>query len=124
VNRLLPLLALLAAVGCQPRFDGLEVTLYSNPPVPVRVSDQEIEMSVGLAVAIDVEPQSSTRFGYYTDDPMTLRSQDRAVLRVEPTENPRRFVLVAVSPGDTCVEIEVLNDDHGCIPATVLAAPN
>ena len=101
MNRLLPLLALLAAVGCQPRFDGLEVTLYSNPPVPVRVSDQEIEMSVGLAVAIDVEPQSSTRFGYYPDDPMTLRSQDRAVLRVEPLERVRRQRLrtTAAGPG-------------------------
>ncbi len=82
-------------------------------------------MSVGLAVAIDVEPRSSTRFRVLhrrPDDP-ALRKTARS-LRVEPTENPRRFVLVAVSPGDTCVEIEVLNEDHGCIPATVLAAPN
>ena len=40
------------------------------------------------------------------------------------TEDPRRFVLVAISPGETCVEIEVLHEDHGCIPAVVLAAPN
>jgi len=127
VNRLLPLLALpalLAAVGCQPRYDGIELTLASKPPVPVRISDEEIEMSVGLAVAIDVKPLSSTRFGYYEDDPLELRSQDSAILRVEATEDPRRFVLVAISPGETCVDIEVLHEDHGCIPAIVLAAPN
>jgi hypothetical protein len=124
VKRLLPLLALLlATAACQPRYDGIELTLFSNPPVPVRVDEQEIELSVGLAVAVDVEPLSSSRFDYYSDDPLSLRSQDRAILRVEPTENPRRFVLVAVSAGETCVEIEVLHEDHGCIPATVLAAP-
>lgn len=124
MKRLIALFALLAATACQPRYDGLELTLYSNPPVPVRISGEEIELSVGLAVAVDVEPLSSTRFNYYTDDPLELRSQDRGVLRVEATENPRRFVLIAVSPGTTCVEIEVVQEDHGCIPATVLAAPN
>ena len=130
MNRLLPLLALpgllaLSLVaGCQPRYDGIELTLSSKPPVPVRITDEEIEMSVGLAVAVDVKPLSSTRFGYYEDDPLELRSQDRAILRVEATEDPRRFVLVAVSPGETCVDIEVLHEDHGCIPAVVLAAPN
>lgn len=123
MKRLLPLLTLLAATACQPRYDGLEVTLYSNPPLPVRVSGLELELPVGIAVAIDVEPQSSTRFNYYSDDPLTLRSQDRGVLRVEATEHPRRFVLVAVSAGETCVEIEVLNEEHGCIPAVVLAEP-
>jgi len=123
VKRLLPLFVLLAASACQPRYDGLEVTLYSNPPLPVRVSGLEFELPVGIAAAIDVEPQSSARFNYYSDDPLTLRSQDRGVLRVEATEHPRRFVLVAVSAGTTCVDIEVLHENQGCIPATVLAAP-
>ena len=56
--------------------------------------------------------------------PFALRSQDPGVLRVEATEDPRRFVLVAVGPGETCVEVEVVNEAQGCIPATVLAAPN
>ncbi|MBA3546159.1 MAG: hypothetical protein H0T76_06740 [Nannocystis sp.] len=124
MNRLLPLFALLAAAACQPRYDGIELTLTSTPPVPVRISGTEIELPLGVAVAVDVEPQSSSRFNYYEDDPLELRSQDRAILRVEITEDPRIFVLVAVSPGETCVDIEVVGDDHGCIPATVLAKPN
>ena len=124
MNRLLPLFALLAASACQPRYDGIELTLSSTPPVPVRVSGEEIEIPLGIAVAVDVAPQSSTRFNYYEDDPLELRSQDRDILRVELTENPRIFVLVGVNPGETCVEIEVVGEDHGCIPATVTAAPN
>ncbi len=124
MKRLSALLTLLAVTACQPHYDGIELTLFSNPPVPVRVSDQEIEMTVGLAIAVDVKPLSSSRFQYYEDDPLELRSQDRGILRVEATEHPRRFVLVAVSPGETCVEIEVVGEDHGCVPATVLAGSN
>ncbi len=127
MKRLLPLFALcsaLLAVACQPHYDGLELTLSSEPPVPVRISGEEIELPVGIAVAVEVEPQSSGRFNYYEDDPLELRSQDREILRVEVTEDPRIFVLVGVSPGETCVEIEVVGEDHGCIPATVIAAPN
>lgn len=124
MNRLLPLFALLAAAACQPHYDGIELTLTSTPPVPVRVSGEEIELPFGIAVAVDVEPQSSARFNYYEDDPLELRSQDRDILRVERTEDPRIFVFVGVSPGETCVDIEVVHEDHGCIPATVIAAPN
>ena len=124
MKRLLPLFSLLTAVACQPHYDGIELTLSSEPPVPVRISGEEIEMPVGIAVAVEALPQSSSRFNYYEDDPLELRSQDRGILRVELTENPRTFVFIAVSPGETCIEVEVVGDDHGCIPATVLAAPN
>jgi len=124
VNRLLPLLLLLTATACQPRYDGIELTPVTTPPVPVRIDGEEIEMSVGIAVGVDVKPLSSARFEYYSDDPLSLRSQDPDILRVEPTENPRRYVFVAVGPGTTCVDIEVVREDHGCIPTTVLAAPN
>lgn len=124
MNRLLALFALLAATACGPHYDGLELTPFTTPPVPVRIDGTEIEMSVGIAVGVDVKPLSSARFGYYSTDPLSLRSQDRAILRVEATEDPRRFVFVAVSPGTTCVDIEVVHEDQGCIPATVLAAPN
>lgn len=123
MKRLTSLLLLLAATACQPRYDGIELTPFTTPPVPVRIDGEQIEMSVGIAVGVDVKPLSSARFDYYSDDPLALRSQNRDILRVEPTENPRRFVFVAVSPGETCVDIEVVHEDHGCIPATVLAAP-
>ena len=115
----LPLLLLIAA--CGPRYDGIEIELHTEPPVPVRVSNDEFELPAGIAVAIDVKPLSSNQFDYYNSDQLELRSDDRQVLRVEPTENPRRFVLVGVNPGTTCVQLEVDYEKHGCIPATVLA---
>ena len=120
MKRLIALLLL--ATACGPRYDGLEIELFSAPPVPVRVDGAEIELSVGVAAAVDVKPLSSNQFDYYETDQLELRSQDRAVLRVEPTEQPRRFVLIGVAPGETCVDIEVDYEDHGCIPATVIAA--
>ena len=114
--------SLLLLAACGPRYDGITLELYSAPPVPVRVHAEEIELSAGVAAAVDVKPLSSNQFDYYETDQVDLRSQDRAILRVEPTENPRRFVLIGVAPGETCVDVEVDYEDHGCIPATVLAA--
>lgn len=124
MKRLLPLFTLLAASACGPHYDGLELTLFTEPPVPVRISSDEVEMPVGIAVAVDAKPLSSARFGYYEDDPFELTSQDPGILRIEHTETGRRFVFIAVSPGETCIDVEVVREDQGCIPATVLAAPN
>ncbi len=120
MTRTLFALPLLLA-ACGPRYDGVEITLHSEPPVPVRVSDNEFELPTGIAVAIDIKPLSSNQFDYYQTDQLDLRSDDRQTLRVEPTENPRRFILIGVAQGDTCVQLEVDYQDRGCIPATVLA---
>jgi len=109
----------LLATACQPRYDGVDLTLVNNPPVPPYIDDTQIEIPLGIAAVVEVEPLSSTRFNYYTDDPLELRSRDPDVLRVEATENPRQFVLIGVGVGETCVDIEVLHEDRGCIPATV-----
>lgn len=124
MKRLLPLLPLLVAGACGPHYDGLELTLFTEPPVPVRINSEQIEMPTGIAVAVDAKPLSSARFGYYEDDPFELRSQDPGILRVEHTETARRFVFIAVSPGTTCIDVEVVREDQGCVPATVLAAAN
>ena len=120
--RSLCIIPLLALAACGPRYDGVVLELYSAPPVPVRVSGEEIEVAAGVAAAVDVKPLSSNQFDYYETDQLVLRSQDRDILRVEPTEAPRRFVLIGVAPGETCVDIEVDHEDRGCIPATVIAA--
>ncbi|HEY0137066.1 MAG TPA: hypothetical protein VGB85_23445 [Nannocystis sp.] len=116
------MLPLLALTACGPRYDGVVLELYSAPPVPVRVNGEEIEVAAGVAAAVDVRPLSSNQFDYYESDQLVLTSQDRDILRVEPTEAPRRFVIIGVAPGETCVDIEVDYEDHGCIPATVIAA--
>ncbi len=116
---LLPLALLLAA--CGPRYDGVDIDLHSEPPVPVRVSDNDFELPAGIAVVIEVKPLSSNQFDYYESDQLDLRSDNRQVLRVEPTGDSRRFVLIGVAPGQTCVQVEVDYRDRACIPAVVTA---
>ncbi len=121
MNRLIALSLLLLA-ACHPTYGHVELTLYSSPPVPVRVESDEVELPVGVAVAIDVEPKSGNDYEYFKDDEVTLDTEDRQILRVDPTENPRRFVLTGVKAGQTCVVVEVFGEREECIPATVLAA--
>jgi len=123
VNRSIFILSLLLLPACHPMYGHLEVDLYSSPPVPVRVSGEEIELPVGVAIAVDVEPKSGNDYEYFKDDEVELDSEDRQILRVDPTENPRRFVLTGVKVGKTCITVEVLDEQGACIPATVQAAP-
>ncbi len=122
MNRFIALSLLLLAAACHPTYGHVDLTLYSSPPVPVRVESDEVELPVGVAVAIDVEPKSGNDYEYFKDDEVTLDTEDRQILRVDPTENPRRFVLTGVKAGQTCVVVEVFGEREECIPATVLAA--
>lgn len=122
MNRIIALSLLLLAAACHPTYGRVDLTLYSSPPVPVRVESDEVELPVGVAVAIDVEPKSGNDYEYFKDDEVTLDTEDRQILRVDPTENPRRFVLTGVKAGQTCVVVEVFGEREECIPATVLAA--
>ena len=118
MTRLLPLALLLAA--CGPRYDGINIELHSEPPVPVHVSDNDFELPAGIAVVIDVKPLSSNQFDYYESDQLDLRSDNRQVLRVEPTENSRRFVLIGVALGLMFIIATGLGKQlvfHGILPA-------
>jgi hypothetical protein len=122
VNRLICCLPLLLG-ACHAMYGHLEVELYSSPPVAVRVTGTDIELPVGVAVAIDVAPISGNDYEYFKEDQVELDSEDRKILRVDPTENPRRFVLTGVGVGDTCVTVKVLGEQEECIPATIRAEP-
>lgn len=123
MNRIIALSLLLLAAACHPTYGHVELTLKSSPPVPVRIDSDEIELPVGVAVAVEVEPRSGNDYEYFKDDEVTLDTEDRKVLRVDPTANPRRFVLTGVAAGETCVVVEVFGDREECIPAVVQAAP-
>lgn len=123
MNRRFFALLLLALPACNPMYGHLEIDLASSPPVPVRIRNDEIEVPVGVAVAVAVEPKSGNDYEYFKDDEVELDTEDRQVLRVDPTADPRRFVLTGVRPGQTCITVDVLGEREECIPATVLAAP-
>lgn len=119
MNRLVLALSLLAVPACAPEYDHVNVELYSSPPVPVSISGTHIDLPVGLAIVVEIEPISRGRIEYVNSDEVVLDAEDREILRADPTEHPRRFVLVGVAPGETCVVVEVLGDREDCIPATV-----
>lgn len=122
MNRYLsPLLLLLPA--CHPAYDHLELDLHSSPPVPVRVEDGDVELPVGVAIVIDVKPISANNYEYFDEDEVDLDAEDRKILRVDPTGDPRRFVLTGVSVGETCIRIEVQGEREDCVPASVQPAP-
>lgn len=125
MNRLLCcLFLLLPAPACfNPEYDRLEIELHSAPPVPVHINSEQIELPVGVAVAVEVAPISGNDYEYFKEDEVELDTEDRKILRVDPTENPRRFVLTGVSAGDTCMTVRVLGERHECIDATVLPSP-
>lgn len=123
MNRLLARLPLLLLPACNPMYGHLEVELASSPPVPVRVTGLDIEVPAGVAIAVDVAPISGNDYEYFKTDEVVLSADDRQILRVDPTADPRRFVLTGVAPGDTCVVVEVVGEREECIPAVVTAAP-
>lgn len=113
-------LALLALAGCHAMYAGLEIRLYTSTTEPVVVTDQQIELPAGLAVAIEVLPLSGNR-REYDDDALVLRSEREDILLAEPADRQGWFVLVGVAPGETCVAVELDGEREDCIPARVVA---
>lgn len=110
-----------ALSACGPRYKAIELTVRNTPPIPTRISDDEIELPLGIAVSVHAEVYSSTSLEYTDKNRVELKSRDRAILDVEPTSGERNFVLVAAGVGETCLAVEVDFDEEDCIPVTVTA---
>lgn len=125
-GRVLTLAVMLAAlVACgedEREYAGVEFELLSAPPIPVSIHVGGLELSAGVAVKVEANPQSSGR-SYTKRDRIDLRSSGPEVLSVYPSEEgDRQFVIVALRPGDTCVEVLVNRHSEECIPARVRPA--
>jgi hypothetical protein len=121
---------LLAALGCsllscaddEKNYAGLEFEVLSAPPVPVSVGRNGIELFVGVAVKLEATPQSSGR-EYSKKDRLDLRGSSAELLSVYASEDEtRQFVLVALRPGDTCLEVLINRHSEECIPTRIHAA--
>lgn len=122
MNRaLLRFTAACALVGCGPQYREIELTVRNQPPIPIRISGDEIELPVGIAVSVHAEVFSATRLEYTDEDVVDLISQDRDVLLAEATAGERNFVLVGAAIGETCLSVEVNFEEQECIPVKVIA---
>lgn len=121
MTRLAALLGLTALLGaCGPRYETIVFELQSQPPLPVRVHADEIELPVGVAVAVHATLESSSRLEYVPEDHLDLDSRDPDVLQAEATPGAHNFVLVGVAVGETCLAVEVEHEEEECIPVRVI----
>jgi len=123
VTRLVPASLLAAALlsACGPQYQTITFELRSQPPIPVRISADEIELPVGIAVSVHATLESSTRIEFVNDDALDLDSQDRDILLSDATPGAHNFVLVGVAVGETCLTVEVEHEEQECIPVRVTA---
>ncbi|MCY0994727.1 hypothetical protein OV203_46810 [Nannocystis sp. ILAH1] len=108
--------------ACGPRYQTVTFELRSQPPVPVRLTGEEIEIPAGIAVSVHVTIESSARIEFTNKDALALNSQDRDILLSEATPGAHNFVLVGVAAGETCLAVEVEHEEEECIPVRVVAA--
>ena len=113
-------LVTIGAAACQPEYASLHFSLASSPPVPVSVRDHAIELPVGVAVLVRVEPISDNNTEYVETDRVELTAADASVLGVAPGSKERYFVLTGREVGETCVEVYVEGRLEDCIDAMVV----
>ena len=121
MKRLVSVCALVALGACGedgPRYAGVEFDVISAPPVPVSITNNAIDLTAGISVKVEVTPLSSED-RYENRHQLDLRPRNLDVLAVYFTEEPRKFVLVGVRPGDTCVDVLINRDEQECIPVRV-----
>lgn len=115
------LLCAALTAGCQEgtRYVGLSFDPQSAPPAPVSFEPDRIEIPVGIAVQVEVHPQSSGD-GYDKQDLLSLRADDEDLLGVYATEDEHQFVFVGLREGRTCLEVRLNRTERECIDVRVV----
>jgi hypothetical protein len=120
LNRLSALVFLLATSGGCAEYDYLEFNVLNDPPLNVEIDANQIDIYVGNAVYVSVDPVSSVRTDFADDRKVVhLRSESSQVMEVRQGDGDDRWVFSGNQPGDTCVVVEVKGEWQECIPATV-----
>ncbi|HEX6240157.1 MAG TPA: hypothetical protein VFZ61_04670 [Polyangiales bacterium] len=115
------LLCVCLGVACDdgPHYVGVSFEPQSAPPVPVSFEPDRIEIPVGIAVEVEVRPESSGE-AYDKHDLLVLRADDEDLLGVYATEDERQFVFVGLREGETCLEVQLNRQQRECIDVRVV----
>lgn len=106
--------------GCSdPRYGGMVIEQRTEPPLPVTVENDYIELQVGVAFMVKALPISSNDEPYTARDDMELSSANESVLRVYEADRITKVVLVGAGEGSTCMRVEVNGVDEDCITVEV-----
>lgn len=122
-KRLLALFAplALAAVGCGPSYDHLQLNPRTNPPAAVVLLPTQIQLPAGIAVAVTATPMDGQS---KIDKELILSSSNPAVFGVARDASGKGFVLFGVSQGEAQLQIQVDGEEEPSIPTAVLAPAN
>ncbi|MEZ4235234.1 MAG: hypothetical protein R3F59_03530 [Myxococcota bacterium] len=120
---LLPLLL----AGCTPQYEVL-LSVASEPPLPVSISTDGIEIPEGIAAAVTAYPyKDGEPLGDDTEIDFVVEGIDVDVVDVTPVSGAfagaedADFVVVGVSLGEA--ELVPLVDDHAAAPISVRVVP-
>lgn len=97
---------------------GVDFELKTQPPLDTVVTQDQIRIYAGIAVAVDAIPLSGGEPSDQTT--VALESQDVNVLGIDPSVTAGIFVLYGVAPGAVNVRVFMDNEPVGDIPATVV----
>ncbi len=116
-------LLLFSACGENPEYGGMTFDQRTVPPLPVSLQADEIEMHVGSAFMIKALPVSANDDKYTASDDMALTSANPSILKVHEADRITKVVLVGVSEGVTCMNVEINGRDEDCITVRVRRNP-
>lgn len=113
-----------AATGCAPSEAGLSVELVSIPPerVSVEVSYPRVRVPVGIALTLELRPQSRRQREFAPDAPLHVASDQPSIVQALSTADPRRVLIVGSQPGNATVQIWMQDDAIGELYVEVTGA--
>lgn len=109
-----------AAGACDAEYKEIDLQIVTSPPsdAEVSISSKNIQVPVGVAVAVNAKPISK-KYDYDSDDKLSVESRNEAIFRVEKTLEKRMFVMWGANPGKTCMAVLVNGKEKDCVDVTV-----
>ena len=108
MRRLACLLPLLGLAACQPQYDDLRFSEVRNRnPQTFYISSNEIQVPVGIAAAVRVEPEERGWKQYEEFHLVELESRQPSVLDVRPGPELDQWVFLGRAPGVTEVQVRI-----------------
>lgn len=96
-------------LGCQPRYDGLQIRFLFGEG---QHAHDRLEVAEGQAVLISVDPRSSNPYeDYEAFDLVTLESVNEGIMFIAPATEVDEFVVTGVAQGTAFINISI-NGEH------------
>ncbi len=93
--------------GCDPVYDHVVLTVISDPPVDGMVNSASIELTSGVVVMVKTRLLDDDGDEFSSGDSVQFVSQNSSVFKMKNGAEEREFALLAVSPGQTILEVQV-----------------